>query len=391
MVCKGLVNLFFVSLFQSFIWFFFISVVSLQFFKSVNNFLVMKLSQFKYNLPKELIAEVPAKQRDESRLLVVNRATGQIEDKIFKNVLDYFDDGDLFVFNDTKVFPARLYGRKEKTNAKIEVFLLREINESTRLWDILVDPARKIRIGNKLYFGENDELVAEVIDNTTSRGRTLRFLFDGNNDEFHGLLKKLGHTPLPDDLLRMRGLLPEDEFRYQTIYARNEGAVVAPTAGFHFSRELMKRMEIKGIDSAYVTLHSGLGNFRAIEVEDLTKHKMDSEQMEINEQNANLINKTKERENKVCIVGTTTMKAVETAAITGNRVKVYSGWSNKFIFPHYNFDIADAMITNFHPPLSSMLMMVSAFGGYDLIMEAYKHAVEKEYKFLTYGDAMLII
>jgi S-adenosylmethionine:tRNA ribosyltransferase-isomerase len=351
----------------------------------------MKLSQFKYNLPKELIAETPAKQRDESRLLVVNRATGQIEDKIFKNVLDYFDDGDLFVFNDTKVFPARLYGKKEKTNAKIEVFLLREINESTRLWDILVDPARKIRIGNKLYFGENDELVAEVIDNTTSRGRTLRFLFDGNNEEFHNLLKKLGHTPLPDDLLRMRGLLPEDEFRYQTIYARNEGAVVAPTAGFHFSRELLKRMEIKGIDSSFVTLHSGLGNFRAIEVEDLTKHKMDSEQMLIDQNNANLINATKERNNKVCIVGTTTMKAVETAAITGNRVKVYSGWSNKFIFPHYNFDIADAMITNFHPPLSSMLMMVSAFGGYDLIMEAYKHAVEKEYKFLTYGDAMLII
>jgi S-adenosylmethionine:tRNA ribosyltransferase-isomerase len=234
-------------------------------------------------------------------------------------------------------------------------------------------------------------LVAEVIDNTTSRGRTLGFLFDGNNEEFHNLLKKLGHTPLPDDLLRMRGLLPEDEFRYQTIYARNEGAVVAPTAGFHFSRELLKRMEIKGIDSSFVTLHSGLGNFRAIEVEDLTKHKMDSEQMLIDQNNADLINATKERNNKVCIVGTTTMKAVETAAITGNRVKVYSGWTNKFIFPNYNFAIADAMITNFHPPLSSMLMMVSAFGGYDLIMEAYKHAIEKEYKFLTYGDAMLII
>ena len=243
----------------------------------------MKLSQFKYTLPSELIAQHPSKQRDESRLLVVHKDTGEFEDKIFKDVLDYFDEGDLFVFNDTKVFPARLYGTKEKTNAKIAVFLLREINENTRLWDILVDPARKIRIGNKLYFGENDELVAEVIDNTTSRGRTLRFLFDGTNEEFHALLKKLGHTPLPDDLLRLRELTPEDDYRYQTIYAKNEGAVVAPTAGFHFSREVIKKMEIKGVDSAFITLHSGLGNFRPIEVEDLTKHKMDSEQMIINE------------------------------------------------------------------------------------------------------------
>lgn len=351
----------------------------------------MKLSQFKYNLPKELIAEVPAKQRDESRLMLVNRKTGEIDDLVFKDVLNYFDEGDLFVFNDTKVFPARLYGTKEKTKARIEVFLLREINENTRLWDILVDPARKIRIGNKLYFGENDELVAEVIDNTTSRGRTLRFLYDGTNEEFHALLKKLGHTPLPDDLLRMRGLMPEDEYRYQTIYAKNEGAVAAPTAGFHFSRELLKRMEIKGIDSAFVTLHSGLGNFRAIEVEDLTKHKMDSEQMLLDGKNAGLINNAKANHKKVCIVGTTTMKAVETAAIIDNRVKTYDGWTSKFIFPPYEFAIADAMITNFHAPLSSMLMMAAAFGGYDLIMKAYKVAIERKYRFLTYGDAMLII
>lgn len=351
----------------------------------------MKLSQFKYNLPTELIAQHPAKQRDESRLLVVHRDSGELEERIFKDVLDYFDEGDLFVFNDTKVFPARLYGTKEKTNAKIEVFLLREINENTRLWDVLVDPARKIRIGNKLYFGENDELVAEIIDNTTSRGRTLRFLFDGTNDEFHALLKKMGHTPLPDDLLRMRDLVPEDEYRYQTIYAKNEGAVVAPTAGFHFSREVIKKMEIKGIDTAFITLHSGLGNFRAIEVEDLTKHKMDSEQMIINEENARLINNAKAARKKVCTIGTSSMKAVETAAIIDNRVKVFNGWTNKFLFPPYDFAIADAMITNFHPPLSSMLMQVAAFGGYDLVMNAYKYAVEKKYKFFTYGDAMLIL
>ena len=351
----------------------------------------MKLSQFRYNLPTELIAQHPAKQRDESRLLVVHKDSGEFEERIFKDVLDYFDEGDLFVFNDTKVFPARLYGTKEKTNAKIEVFLLREINANTRLWDVLVDPARKIRIGNKLYFGENDELVAEIIDNTTSRGRTLRFLFDGSNEEFQGILKKLGHTPLPDDLLHMRDLVPEDEYRYQTIYAKNEGAVVAPTAGFHFSREVIKKMEIKGIDTCFITLHSGLGNFRAIEVEDLTKHKMDSEQMIINEDNARMINNAKAAGRKVCTVGTSSMKAVETAAIIDNRVKVFNGWTNKFIFRPYEVTISDAMITNFHPPLSSMLMQVAAFGGYELIMNAYKYAIEKKYKFFTYGDAMLII
>lgn len=351
----------------------------------------MKLSQFKYNLPKELIAEKPAHERDCSRLMVINRKTKTIEHKIFKDVLEYFEERDLFVMNDTKVFPARLFGTKEKTNARIEVFLLREINPDTRLWDILVDPARKIRIGNKLYFGENDELVAEVIDNTTSRGRTLRFLYDGTHEEFQAVLHKLCNTPIPDDLLRIRDIIPEDKERYQTIYAVNEGAVVAPTAGFHFSKQLMKRLEIKGCEFASVTLHAGLGNFRPIEVEDLTKHKMDSEEMFISEENAKIINAAKERKSKVCCVGTTTMKALETATTISSKIKPYAGWTNKFVFPPHEFSIADSMITNFHPPLSSMLMMVSAFGGYDLIMEAYKQAVAEKYKFLTYGDAMLII
>lgn len=351
----------------------------------------MKLSQFKYNLPKELIAEKPPQIRDESRLMVVNRKTKTIEHRVFKDVIEYFEEKDLFVMNDTKVFPARLYGTKEKTNARIEVFLLREINPKTRLWDILVDPARKIRIGNKLYFGDNDELVAEVIDNTTSRGRTLRFLYDGSNEEFQSLLHKLGNTPIPDDLLRIRPIIPEDKERYQTIYAKNEGAVVAPTAGFHFSKQLLKRLEIKGCEFTTITLHSGLGNFRPIEVEDLTKHKMDSEEMYISEESARIINEAKLNKRKVCIVGTTTMKAIESATTISSKIKPYVGWTNKFVFPPYEFSIGDAMISNFHPPLSSMLMMVSAFGGYDLIMEAYKQAVAEKYKFLTYGDAMLII
>ncbi|MDY0053186.1 MAG: tRNA preQ1(34) S-adenosylmethionine ribosyltransferase-isomerase QueA [Bacteroidales bacterium] len=351
----------------------------------------MKLSQFKYNLPKELIAEKPPQIRDESRLMVVNRKTKTIEHRVFKDIIEYFEEKDLFVMNDTKVFPARLYGTKEKTNARIEVFLLREINPKTRLWDILVDPARKIRIGNKLYFGDNDELVAEVIDNTTSRGRTLRFLYDGSNEEFQSLLHKLGNTPIPDDLLRIRPIIPEDKERYQTIYAKNEGAVVAPTAGFHFSKQLLKRLEIKGCDFTTITLHSGLGNFRPIEVEDLTKHKMDSEEMYISEESARIINEAKLNKRKVCIVGTTTMKAIESATTISSKIKPYVGWTNKFVFPPYEFSIGDAMISNFHPPLSSMLMMVSAFGGYDLIMEAYKQAVAEKYKFLTYGDAMLII
>lgn len=351
----------------------------------------MKLSQFKYNLPKELIAEKPPLIRDESRLMVVNRKTKTIEHKVFKDIIDYFEERDLFVMNDTKVFPARLYGIKEKTNARIEVFLLREINSKTRLWDILVDPARKIRIGNKLFFGENDELVAEVIDNTTSRGRTLRFLYDGSNEDFQVLLHKLGSTPIPDDLLRIRAITPDDKDRYQTIYAKNEGAVVAPTAGFHFSKQLLKRLEIKGCETTSITLHAGLGNFRPIEVEDLTKHKMDSEEMYISEESAKIINDAKLRKSKVCIVGTTTMKAIEAASTISSKIKPFVGWTNKFVFPPHEFSIADAMISNFHPPLSSMLMVVSAFGGYDLIMEAYKEAIAEKYKFLTYGDAMLII
>ncbi|MDR0789909.1 MAG: tRNA preQ1(34) S-adenosylmethionine ribosyltransferase-isomerase QueA [Bacteroidales bacterium] len=351
----------------------------------------MKLSQFKYNLPQELIATMPAKERDESRLMVVNRKTKLIEHLMFKDVIDFFDEGDLFVMNDTKVFPAKLYGVKEKTAAKIEVFLLREINADSRLWDVLVDPARKIRIGNKIYFGANNEIIGEVIDNTTSRGRTMRFLFDGTNDQFHALIHKMGVTPLPNDVLEQRKLMNEDAERYQTLFAQHEGAVAAPTAGLHFSKILLKKMEVKGINTAMITLHNGLGNFRPIEVEDLTKHKSDSEEMFITEQTANLINKTKEAKHKICAVGTTSMKAVETAVTISSKVKAFEGWTNKFIFPPYDFSVADAMITNFHPALSPMLMMVCAFGGHDLIMDAYKEAIKEKYSFLTYGDAMLII
>jgi len=293
--------------------------------------------------------------------------------------------------NNTKVFPALLYGEKEKTGAKIPVFLLRELNPETRLWDVLVDPARKIRIGNKLYFGEDESLVAEVIDNTTSRGRTLRFLFDGTYDEFKQTLKRLGHTPLPEELQRMRKIEPLDKERYQTIYAKNEGAVVAPTAGFHFSRELMKRLEIKGVNFAEITLHAGLGNFRAIDVEDLTKHKMDSEEMIIPEETAIIVNKARENKKKVCAVGTTTMKAIESSVAISGNLKPFNGWTNKFIFPPYDFSVANCMVTNFHPSQSSMLMLVAAFAGFDFLMKAYKEAIENKYKFLTYGDAMLII
>lgn len=349
----------------------------------------MKLSQFKFYLPDELIAEYPAANRDESRLMVLNRKTQKIEHKVFKDIIDYFDDGDVFVINNTKVFPARLYGEKEKTGAKIEVFLLRELNRDSLLWDVLVDPARKIRIGNKLYFGEEGELVAEVIDNTTSRGRTLRFLYDGSYDEFKRTIQALGETPLPK--IHHRKVEADDEERYQTIYAKHEGAVAAPTAGFHFSRELMKRLELKGVDFAELTLHAGLGNFRDIEVEDLTKHKMDSEEMIITEDQADVVNKAKENRNKICVVGTTTMKAIETAVTITGKVKPYTGWTNKFIFPPYDFSVADAMVTNFHLPMSSVLMMVAAFGGYEFVMDAYAKAIEEKYRFFSYGDAMLII
>lgn len=349
----------------------------------------MKLSQFKFKLPEEKIALHPAKYRDESRLMVVHRKTGKIEHKVFKDILDYFDDKDVFVFNDTKVFPARLYGNKEKTGARIEVFLLRELNEDLRLWDVLVDPARKIRIGNKLYFGEDDSMVAEVIDNTTSRGRTLRFLYDGPHDEFKKALYALGEPPLPTFI--NREVEPEDEDRFQTIFARNEGAVTAPTAGLHFSRELMKRLEIKGIDFTYVTMHAGLGNFREIDVEDLTKHKMDSEQMFVNTKAVNQVNNAKDLGRNICAVGTTVMRAIESAVSTDGHLKEFEGWTNKFIFPPYEFTVANSMVTNFHLPLSTLLMLVSAFGGYDLIMNSYNIALKEDYRFGTYGDAMLIL
>ncbi|WP_294536140.1 tRNA preQ1(34) S-adenosylmethionine ribosyltransferase-isomerase QueA [uncultured Bacteroides sp.] len=350
----------------------------------------MKLSQFKFKLPEDKIALHPVKYRDESRLMVLHRKTGEIEHKVFKEVLDYFDDKDVFVFNDTKVFPARLYGNKEKTGARIEVFLLRELNEELRLWDVLVDPARKIRIGNKLYFGPDDSMVAEVIDNTTSRGRTLRFLYDGPHDEFKKALYELGETPLPHTIIN-RPVEPEDAERFQSIFAKNEGAVTAPTASLHFSRELMKRMEIKGVDFAYITLHAGLGNFRDIDVEDLTKHKMDSEQMFVDTDAVNMVNRAKDRGSKVCAVGTTVMRAIETAVSTDGHLKEFEGWTNKFIFPPYDFTVADAMISNFHMPLSTLLMIVAAFGGYEQVMEAYNVALKEGYRFGTYGDAMLIV
>ena len=321
--------------------------------------------------------------------MVLNRETGDIEHKMFKDVLDYFDDGDVMVTNDTKVFPARLYGNKEKTGARIEVFLLRELNKESRLWDVLVDPARKIRIGNKLYFGADDSLVAEVIDNTTSRGRTLRFLFDGPYEDFKRTLLELGQTPLPKYINREP--VPEDEDRYQTIFAQKEGAVAAPTAGLHFSRELLKRLEIKGIDFATLTLHVGLGTFRPVEVEDLTKHKMDSEEVYIDSEAVRIINNAIDSKTKVCAIGTTTMRALESSVTTNGYLKEFEGWTNKFVFPPYDFGIANCMITNFHMPQSTLLMMVSAFGGYDFMMKAYKEAIKKKYRFYSYGDAMLIL
>ncbi|HIX21755.1 MAG: tRNA preQ1(34) S-adenosylmethionine ribosyltransferase-isomerase QueA [Parabacteroides sp.] len=349
----------------------------------------MKLSKFKFNLPTEQIALYPSKNRDESRLMVVNRKTGKIEHRIFKEILDYFGPKDVFIFNNTRVFPARLYGNKEKTGARIEVFLLRELNEELRLWDVLVDPARKIRIGNKLYFGEDDSMVAEVIDNTTSRGRTLRFLYDGNHDDFKKVLYSLGETPLPKYI--DRPVEPDDEERYQNIFATEEGAVVAPAAGMHFSRELMKRLEIKDCRFAFLTLHSGLGNFREIDVEDLTKHKMDSEQMFVNADVVSTVNAAKDSNNQICAVGTSVMRAIETAVSTDGHLKEFEGWTNKFIFPPYDFSVATSMVTNFHMPLSTLLMMTASFGGYELIMDAYDVALKEGYKFGAYGDAMLIL
>lgn len=349
----------------------------------------MKLSHFNFDLPEKLLAERPADIRDESRLMVVHRDSGKFEHKLFKDVIDYFDDRDVMILNNTKVFPARMYGNKEKTGARIEVFLLRELNQESRLWDVLVDPARKIRIGNKLYFGEDDSLVAEVIDNTTSRGRTLRFLFDGSYDEFRNKLYELGQTPLPKYIKREPDETDAD--RYQTIFAKEEGAVAAPTAGLHFSKQLLKRLEIKGIRFPELTLHVGLGTFRPVEVEDLSKHKMDSEEIQITDDCTKIVNEAIDEKRRICAVGTTVMRSIESAVSTDGHLNTYKGWTNKFIFPPYDFTIANSMITNFHTPKSTLMMMTAAFAGFDLLKEAYAEAVKEEYRFYTYGDAMLII
>ena len=352
----------------------------------------MKTSDFNFHLPEELLAEHPSEHRDDAKLMVLNRKDQTIEHKLFKDVVDYFDEHDLFIFNNTKVFPARLYGNKEKTGAKIEVFLLRELNADAKLWDVLVDPARKIRVGNKLYFADdkgNDILVAEVVDNTTSRGRTIRFFYDGTDEQFRDVLKQLGSMPLPKYITRT----PEDldDERYQTVYAKETGAVAAPTAGLHFSRELMKRLEIKGTELAEVTLHVGLGTFRSIDVEDLSKHKMDAEYYSITEKAANTVNKAKDSNRRVCAVGTTSMRTVESSVSATGLLKPSEGWTNLFIYPPYDFSIANSMITNFHLPKTSLIIMVAAFGGLELIMEAYQEAIKEKYRFFSYGDAMLII
>lgn len=349
----------------------------------------MKLSQFKFDLPPNLISQNPIKNRDEARLMVVHRDTGKIEHLIFKDLLKFFDEGDIMVVNNTKVFPARLYGRKEKTGAKIEVFLLRELNKQNRLWDVIVDPARKIRVGNKLYFGENDELVAEVIDNTTSRGRTIRFIHEGTEEEFKAVLDSLGETPLPKYIKRKP--TEEDKERFQTVYAKYEGAVVAPTAGMHFSRELIKRLEIQGVNFAEITLHTGLGTFRAIEVEDLSKHKMDAEYFRVEEEACEIVNTGIQEKRRICAVGTTTLRSIESTVTARGLLKPEEGWTNLFIHPPYEFSIVNSLITNFHLPKTSLLIMVCAFAGYDLAMKAYDEAIKEKYGFFTYGDAMLII
>ena len=351
----------------------------------------MKLSQFRFNLPKELIAEKPPRNRDESRLLVLHRDSGQVEHRIFKDFIDYVEKDDVVVANNTKVFPALLDGEKEKTGARIQVFLLRELNEDMRLWDVIVDPARKIRIGNKLYFGTNDALVAEVVDNTTSRGRTIRFLFDGSHEEFISIIKSMGRTPLPDELRKLRDIEKSDTENYQTIYAKNEGSVAAPIAGLHFSRELLKRLEIKDVKWVELTLHAGMGEFKSIDVEDLSKHRMDAEEMHLSAETCAAIQQAKDNGHRICCVGTTSMRALESAVTIPGHLFPYDGWTNKFIFPPYQFTIADMMVTNFHHPMSSQFIMASAFAGPELLMQTYQTAIKEKYRFSTYGDAMLII
>lgn len=350
---------------------------------------MMKLSSFEYKLPDKYIAQYPSDERDECKLMLLNRKEQTIEHLVFKDIIDFFDDGDVVVLNNTKVFPARLFGNKEKTGARIEVFLLRELNQDQRLWDVLVDPARKIRIGNKLYFGEDESLVAEVIDNTTSRGRTLRFLFDGPYDEFRSKLQELGETPLPKYI--DRPVEPQDKERFQTIYAKNEGAVAAPTAGLHFSKHLLKKLEIKGVLLPEITLHIGLGTFSTVDVEDLSKHKMDSEELIIKQESADIINNALKNNKKICAVGTTVMRGLESSVSSFGTLNPYNGWTHKFIYPPFDFSIANSMISNFHTPKSTLLMMVAAFGDKDFIMKAYKEAMKKKYKFSSYGDAMMII
>lgn len=349
----------------------------------------MKLSQFKFKLPQELVAQRPSENRDECRLMVIDTRTGEITHHVFKEIINFFDEGDVMVFNNTKVFPARLYGNKEKTRACIEVFLLRELNEENRLWDVLVEPARKIRIGNKLYFGDDDSMVAEVIDNTTNRGRTLRFLYDGDHDEFKKALYVLGQTPLPEYITRP--VEDWDEERYQCIFAEHEGAVMAPAAGMHFSRELMKRLEIKGVERGFLTLHSGRGNYREIDVEDLTKHRMDSEEMYVRQDLVDIVNKAKDNNHRVCAVGTSVLRGLASAVCMNGHLMTFEGWTNKFIFPPYDFTVCNSMVSNFHMPESTMLMMVTAFGGFDLVMKAYDTAIKEKYAFGAYGDAMLIL
>lgn len=348
----------------------------------------MKLSEFDFNVPEKLIAQYPADPRDSSRMMVVHRDTQTIEHRNFRDILEYFQDGDVLVMNDSKVFPARLYGSKEKTGAKIEVFLLRELNADSRLWDVVVDPARKIRVGNKLFFGDND-LVAEVVDNTTSRGRTIRFLFDGNEEEFYKVVDRLGETPLPDYI--KRPVEPEDAERYQNIFAKYKGSVAAPDSGFHFTREMLKRLELQGVEHGFITLHTGLGSFRDVEVEDLSKHKMDSENYEINQAVVDLVNTAKKNKRRVCAVGATTMRAVESSVSAARMLNPSKGWTDKFIFPPYDFSIANSFLTNFNPPKSTVVMMVAAFLGYEFMLKVYEEAVKNEYRFYCYGDAMLIL
>ncbi len=350
----------------------------------------MKLSAFNFNIPSELIAMHQAAPRDNARLMVAHRATGKIEHRQFKDILEYFDEGDVMVMNNTKVFPARLIGKKEKTNAKIEVFLLRELNVKQRLWDVLVEPARKIRVGNKLYFGEND-LVAEVVDNTTSRGRTIRFLYEGDNAYLHQLIDQLGRTPLPPYITDHREDVDQDREDYQTVFAKHIGAVAAPNSGLHFTRELLKRFELLGVEQAHLTLHIGIGNFNAVEVEDLSKHRMDSEFFVIPPETVALVNDAKRNKKRVLVVGTSSMRALESSVSASKMLNAAEGWTDRFIYPPFDFNIGNAFLTNFHPPKSTILMMAAAFMGYDFLKECYEQAVKEKYRFYCYGDALLVL